>query len=120
MPVGHSHWPAEFLKPPSRQGLAATGGGVGGTGGAAEGGVTVAAGAGSAGGAVLAGLATHRPFRSSCHGKHLLSVAVFDCECAADQKERVKQIKIAVEAKMRVIQKPRRHLKIGLQAHIAC
>src|SRR6185312_5559627 len=69
VPEGQVHWPAEFLKLPSRQGLAAAGGGAGGAGGVTEGGAAAGAG-GIGGGDVLAGLATHWPFRNSCQGKH--------------------------------------------------
>jgi hypothetical protein len=117
MPDGQLHWPAAFLKLPSGHGPATTGG-VGRAGGATGAGVSDAAGAGNGGGA-CEGLATHRPFLNSCQGKHLSSAPEPDCECAGDEVENAKHIKIAVTAEKRVIQKPRRH-PMGAKLIFAC
>jgi hypothetical protein len=93
-------------------GAAVNGGGAGGaTAGAGD-----CAGSGRAGGGVCDDLATHWPFLKSCHGKQPLSVAILrlPSACAGLVMEKPKQIKIAVAAKMRVMEKPRRHpLKKG-------
>jgi hypothetical protein len=111
---GQAHWPAEFLKAPSGHGLATAGGsaGAGGAGGATAGCLSDVAGAGSEGGTCV-GLTTHWPSRKSCQGKHRSASAVLDCEYAGDEMEKVRQIKIAVAAEKRVMQKPRRHPNLG-------
>jgi hypothetical protein len=60
-------------------------------------------------------LETHWPFLKSCQGKQPLSVARFRFgpECAGEETEKLRQIKIAALAKMRVMQKPRRQPKWG-------
>jgi hypothetical protein len=62
-------------------------------------------------------LETHWPFLKSCQGKQPLSVARFRFgpECAGEETEKLRQIKIAALAKMRVMQKPRRQPKWGAE-----
>jgi hypothetical protein len=114
------HWPAEFLKPPSRQGLAITGGGAGGAGGATAGGGVSERGASGSGGGASEGFATHWPFLNSCQGKQPVSAADGACADAGEKIRQAKQIKIAVAAEMRVIPKPRRHPKLRRKTNSAC
>jgi hypothetical protein len=62
-------------------------------------------------------LETHWPFLKSCQGKQPLSVARFRFgpECAGEETEKLRQIKMAALAKMRVMQKPRRQPKWGAE-----
>jgi hypothetical protein len=66
---------------------------------------SAAAGAGPGSGGD--GLVTHWPFLKSCQGKHPLSVEMlrFDCEWAGSKMENVEQIRIAIVAEKRVMQK---------------
>jgi len=99
-------------------GAGATADDGGGGAGAATTGEAAAAGcSGSGGGEVCVVLETHWPFLKSCQGKQPLSDARFRFgpACAGGETEKLRQIKIAALAKMRVMPKPRRQPKWGAE-----
>src|SRR6185312_11597605 len=97
-------------------------GGAGGAGAIAEGAGAASAGeaaaagcSGKGGGLVGDSLVTHLPFLKSCQGKQPLSEARFLCcsENAGQDIEKLKQIRIAAVARMRVMEQPYRHPMAG-------
>ena len=99
-------------------GAGATAGAGGGGSGIATTGEAAAVGcSGSGGGVVCVALETHWPFLNSCQGKQPLSEARFRFgpECAGEETEETRQIKIAALAKTRVMQKPLRQPKRGAE-----
>jgi len=98
MLMGQTHWPDRLRVPPSQEPIAAGAGAGDGSG---------------IGGGACDGFATQRPFRYSCQGKHWESSS--DCAAAGKELKKVRPIKIAAVAEMRVIVKPRRHRKPAAQ-----